>query len=76
MACSSIVLGAPTEKTPEATSTPSEIASFWTPLLSEFPLPGVGGGGGGAVGVWIFSGTAYFVLGLTFIFFCSGYGNI
>ena len=46
MACSSIVLGAPTEKTPEATSTPSEIASFWTPLLSEFPLPGVGGGGG------------------------------
>ena len=36
--------------------TPSDIASFWTPLLSEFLLPSVGGGGG----IWIFSGTTQF----------------
>ena len=31
--------------------TPLQIASFWTPLTSEFPLPAVAGKGG----VWIFS---------------------
>ena len=39
------------EKPQEATPNPSEIAPFWTPLPSEYPLPFVG------EGVWIFSET-------------------